>query len=233
MATITLGAAPTAGQSADDTAITTSSFTPATGDLLIAIGGVTGQASGGTFSDSQGLGWTQVGTALKNSSADTLVIAVANTLAANSSMTVTFTPAGSPTSTSCAVRVLLASGITRTGLSAILQSGFASNASSGTIPSAALPAAATTSNPCFVAGYGGSGFASSVTGWTARGGNIPTNPPVSVSRAYSIDSGFTDTTAPWITTVSGSYCDAIVELDASAVSGAPGQSAPVMILSGG
>src|ERR1043166_8051456 len=110
----------TAGVSAANTgnnaALTTGSFTPAAGDLLVAIAIVTGQASGGTFTDSQSLGWSKTHQVLKASSADTLVIAVSKAFAANSAMTVTFTPAGSPTATGVAISVIRVSGMTRKGM---------------------------------------------------------------------------------------------------------------------
>src|SRR5579885_2710878 len=123
-----------AASTSDNSSLTTGSFTPGAGDLLLAPAVVTGQAGGGTFSDSQGLGWTQVNSALKNASADTIVLAVANRFAAGSAMTVTFTPAGAPTCSGQAISVVRIIGMSRAGSAAIRQSGVQNNGAAGTGP---------------------------------------------------------------------------------------------------
>lgn len=154
--------AVTAGVSATSTtnnaALTSGSFTPSANDLLVAFAIVSGQAAGGTFSDSQSLGWTQVNSAVKNSSADTLVCAVANALAANSGMTVTFTPAGSPTSTGVAISVLRVSGMVNTGAAAIRQSKVQNNtiAGSPSNPDLTFDAVCLNGNPILIAVANGS-----------------------------------------------------------------------------
>jgi len=43
--------------STNDVAIATGAFTPGSGDLLVAFGACTGQSGGGTFTDSQSVGF--------------------------------------------------------------------------------------------------------------------------------------------------------------------------------
>src|SRR5262245_56919245 len=117
MAAVVLGV--TAANTGNNAALTTGSFTPAAGDLLIAFCGATGQGLSGTVTDSQGLGWTNVAQADKNTNADRMIAAIANAPAAASAMTVTYTPAGSPTSTGVVIIVQRVSGMKRFGASAI------------------------------------------------------------------------------------------------------------------
>lgn len=115
----------TAGVSAStattNVALTTGSFTPASADLLVAVAVTTGQAGGGTVTDSLGLGWTTIATVLFNTSADSLVIAVANRFVQTTPMTVTFTPAGGPADTGVAISVLRVAGMQLAGVSAVRQ----------------------------------------------------------------------------------------------------------------
>lgn len=199
--------------STNNAAVATGAFTPTAGDLLIAFAIVTGQAGGGTFTDSQSLGWTQIATALKNTSADTLVLAVANSFAAASSMTVTFTPAGSPTSTGVAISVLRVSGMTRNGASAVRQSATQANQAAST-PAPAFAVAALTGNSTVGAVANATNPATMTTpaSWTERhdiGYSGPTTGLESVSR----DSGFTGTTITWGSASASALSDIIAELN--------------------
>lgn len=128
----------TAGVSAStattNAALATGSFTPASADLLVAIAVTTGQGSGGTFTDSLGLGWTTIATVLFNTSADSLVIAVANRFVQAAAMTVTFTPAGSPADSGVAISVLRVAGMQLAGISAVRQFATSANGSAAGTP---------------------------------------------------------------------------------------------------
>ncbi len=214
MAAVTTGVSATT--SVDNSALTTGSFTPALGDLLIAFGGVGGQSGGGTFTDSQGLTWTQVTSALRSASAATLVCSVANAFAANAAMTVTFTPAGAPTDTGICIAVLRVSGMSKFGAAAIVQSAKEENQAAAGTPAPTFAGSAVTSNPTIGAVHNVSNPATMTepTGWTERydiGDTIPNNGLEVVSR----DSGFTGTTVTWGSASATGYSDIIVELDAS------------------
>ena len=215
MPSVTAGVS--AANTANDAALTTGSFTPALNDLLIAFAIVSGQASGGTFTDSQGLGWTLVNSALKNSSADTLVCAVANALAANSSMTVTFTPAGSPTSTGVAISVLRVSGMTRTGAAAIRQSKAQDNTAGGGTPSILFDDVTVSTNPLL----GGMANGANPAGVTAPSAipvmtgqhDIGYATPATGVETCSKDSGYHGTQILWGSTSATDYGIVVVELD--------------------
>jgi hypothetical protein len=192
----------------------------ADGDLLIAIATVSGQASGGTFSsDTQSLGgWTVIATALKNTSFDSIVVAVANALAvADTFLTVTFTPAGGPTSTGVNLSVLRVSGMTRTGSAAIRQSAKQDNQTGTFTPAPTFSVAALTGNPTIGAVGNGTNPATltAPASWTEVndiGYAAPTNGLEVVSR----DSGFTGTTVTWGSSSASAWGSIIIELDTSA-----------------
>lgn len=193
----TLGAK--AGDATDNVAVTTGSFTPANGDLLIAFGQATGQAGGGTFSDSAGLGWTQVAIALRSSSLDSHVCAVANALSNGSALTVTFTPAGGPASTGASVFVMRLSGMAKTGLAAVRQFAIQENQSS-IDPSVTLPTTPSPVNPLIGSvdfATGGSPVApAGPPAWTDRGTqNI--SPPSNQLHVDSLDNGWTSAIVGW------------------------------------
>lgn len=68
------------------TSYTSGSFTPASGDLLVAFVVATGTVAAGSMTDSQGLGWDEIDTALKASSTDTIYLFVSRATAAASSI---------------------------------------------------------------------------------------------------------------------------------------------------
>lgn len=78
---------------ASATSITSNSFTPSSGDLIIAAVSALNSTTP-TMSDSQSLGWTSLGTATFATGADKLCLFAANATAAASAMTVTATLGG-------------------------------------------------------------------------------------------------------------------------------------------
>lgn len=217
MATVVAGIS--AASTSNNAALTTGSFTPAAGDLLVAFAVVSGQAGGGTFTDSQGLGWAPVATALKATSADTLVCAVSNARAAASAMTVTFTPAGAPTSTGVALSVLRVSGMSRAGLLAVRQSASQANQSAGT-PAPAFAVACRTADPAVGAVGNGTSPAGLVppaggTAWTEAHDVGYSTPTTGLETAF-LSSGFAGTTVTWGGASASAFASLVVELDASA-----------------
>ena len=213
MATVThaISTASTAG----GTSYASGAFTPAADDLLVAFVFATSTVATGTMTDSQSLGFTKVTSAVKGGTAHTLYAFVANALAAASSMTVTFDCTGDPAS-GAIVQVARIAGMSKTGLTAILQSAKLENQSAGGTPTATFPASALTGNPTLGAVGNGTNPATvtNPSGWTERadaGYSVPDAGQEYVSR----DSGFTGTVITWGSTSASTFCDLIVELDAS------------------
>jgi hypothetical protein len=206
-----------AASTSDNSSLTTGSFTPGAGDLLLASAVVTGQAGGGTFSDSQGLGWTQVNSALKNASADTIVLAVANRFAAGSAMTVTFTPAGAPTCSGQAISVVRIIGMSRAGSAAIRQSGVQNNGAAGTGPIVTWGKTSLPRNLCYaVVGSGTSPPSMTApSGWFVNN-NTGYGTPATGLEDFHIDSGFTAPMVSWGSTSASPFGAIAVELDTSA-----------------
>jgi hypothetical protein len=210
-------AAGTATNTVNNSAVTVPGFTPTSGDLLVAVALVTGQGSGGTFSDNRSLGWTNIITAVKNTSGDSVVLAVANSLAGALSTTVTFTPAGGPTSSGVSISVMRVSGMSRTGLSAVRQSAKADNQPQ-TTPAATFSVAALTANPIIgaVANQNNPAGITPPSTWNEihdQGYASPNSGLETVAK----DSGFTGTTVTWGFISASALCCLIAELDTSAV----------------
>lgn len=197
-----------------NSARTTPSFTPVANDLLIAFATVAGQAAGGTFSDTQGLGWTQIDTALYHVSADVLVFAVANGLCVGAPMTVTFTPAGAPTDTGLVFTVMRVSGMNRVGAAAVRQSAKVQNQTSSANPAATFGSAVLTGNPTVgaVGSFGGTN--TPPTGWTELSDIIGSSSGIPAIETVSRDSGFTGTVVTWGALVN-TFSVLIAELEAS------------------
>jgi hypothetical protein len=191
------------------------SFTPAASELLVVFVVCTGDSAGvGTLSDSQGLNWTRVTVANKNSSADKLYCFVANKKAANSSMTVTFAT-NNGSASGAVIQALGVSSMNRVGLGAVRQSSIANNVAAGT-PAATFGAAALTGNPVF-------SFVANQTSPALTTGHPPTSFTQGTDTGYStpttgaiaawIASGFTGTTVTWGTSSATSYGSIVLELD--------------------
>lgn len=217
------GAAVTHGVStastSNTTAYTSGSFTPAASDLLIVFVMASGTNDAGGMTDSQGLGFTRIdptnGPPVKNSSADTSYLFVANALAANSAMTVTFNCAGDA-ATGSIIEVARVSGMTEVGSAAIRQSHAHSNLGTGGTPGSAFDSNALTGNATLAFAANGTNPATLIepTGWTERDDTGYTTPNNGAEYA-SRDSGFTGTSIIWGATSSSSSSQIVVELDAS------------------
>ena len=194
---------------------TTTAFTPGAGDLLILVVQIRGQTANPAVTDSQSLGWDQIGKALYNSSADVGYLYVAQIAAAASSWTATVNQGSA-----CAeivIQVYKITSPTRFGSNAVRGFGKKENDSGANNPSAALPASALTTNAALVMnGNNASGGVTGPTGWT-DGGLFEFQAAGSCHSSF-VNSGFTGTTAPWADHIgNGTFSyDWIVEFDYSA-----------------
>jgi hypothetical protein len=218
VAAVTNAYVPTA-DSSNVTSYASPAFTPTVGDLLIGIVPATGTvlASPTLTASANGITFTLVGSATKNTSADTLYVFVANQLApaAPASMTLTFDCTGDA-ATGAIVCCALVSGMTQTGLAAIRQNAKIDNVLGGTAPTTTFAASALTGNPTIQA----------VLTTVATGSTPPTNWTERVDTTYSLpttgggyssrDSGFTGTAITLGSTANGACCAFAVELDTSA-----------------
>lgn len=197
-------------------------FTPAAGDLLVVFVTATGTIAAGTMTDSQGLGFTKITTALKNTSADTLYLFISNNTAAASSMTVTFDCTGD-NATGATIQVARVTAMSRTGSSASRQTAKQENQASGGTPAPVFGSAALTANPTL----GLVGNSTNPATMTAPGGTVCNGAgyterddtghtlPTDGSEYVSCDSGFTGTTITWGGTSASVFGDIIVELNTS------------------
>jgi hypothetical protein len=199
----------------DGTSFTTGSFTPAAGDLLIALVSATGTVAAGSMSDSQGLGWTKVDSGVYNTSADTYYVFIANALAAASSMTATFDCTGD-SATGANVMIVRVSGMTKTGASALRQSAKVQNQTVSPIAIPSLAQNALTTNPTIEMFAGGENEATFPAGWTDQS-HINYATPNGFAQYHTRDSGFTGTSTGWSDTLSTPYGIILLELDASGV----------------
>ncbi len=219
MATVVAG--NSTANTGNNQAIAVTGFSTTAGDLLIAFAVVSGQSAGGTFTSNGGLTWVQVGPlATKNVGADSLVCAIAQQFDVTqaTSRTVTFTPAGSPTSTGVAISVMRVSGMAKTGSAAVRQSSKEDGKSSGT-PAPLFASAPLTANCCLGAVANGSNPANlSVTTsggtWTERHDTGYGTPNTGL-ETQSINSGFTTAQVTWGSSSASGFASMIVELDTS------------------
>jgi len=105
------------------------------GDLLVAFVVVTATASAGSFTDNQGIAWTQVITATKNAGADKLWLFVRDgpiTLPLLDGFFQAFIDVTGDNGTGCVMFIAGVEGISRFGASSIRQSAVQSNQAAGT-----------------------------------------------------------------------------------------------------
>jgi len=195
------------------------SFTPPAGGLLVAFVASTGTlAAGALTASANGITFTRVATALKNTSVDAIYLFVANQLvpASPASMTVTFDCTGDD-ATGAVVMVASASAFSRAGAVAVRQTVVVSNEAGGLTPAPVFAAAARTENPTLVGNFTASGAGSTPpAGWTEQ---VDTSyaTPTTGGGYVSRDSGFTGTTITWGSTITGQHGLIAVELDTSPV----------------
>jgi hypothetical protein len=197
----------------DASSYSTTSFTPAANDLLIAFVVAPATVAAGTFSDSLGGTWSKVTSRTKASGADTIYCFVRDTLVSATSMTATFDCTGDG-ATGCSLQVARVSGMLFAGLTAIRQSSGENNGSAGATPAPAFAVACLTGSPTLcVIGNGSNPVGTTVpTGWTQLNIGANNNPTKGAQDA-SRDSGFTGTTITWASTSATAFGTVIVELE--------------------
>lgn len=216
LAAAVVDAVATTPSTSNTTSYASASFTPAAGDLLVVYVTASGTVAAGTMTDSQGLGFTKITSVLKNASADTVYMFVANNLAAATAMTVTFDCTGDA-ATGAIIQVARVSGMTKTGASAVRQTQTTANGAAAGTPAATFASAALTGNPTLgVVGNSSSpATLTPPTGWTEREDQGYSTPTTGAEYATR-DSGFTGTTITWASTSATAFGVIIAELDASA-----------------
>lgn len=199
-------------------------FTPAAGDLLVCLVGITASVVDTVayprITTNVGLTFTRYPIrAVKASSADSMYLLVANAFCANVSHTLTFDCTGDA-ATSCLGVIYSVSGMLRTGTSgAVRQAAKQDNQGATTTPAPAFGANALTGNPCYGAVFNATSPAGLTppSGWTenASADHGQSTPTCGQESAY-INSGFTGTTVTWGSTSASAFCSLIAELDTSA-----------------
>ena len=195
-------------------------FTPAAGDLIVAMARAGATAVAGDMTSDVGITFTKLDHVLYNASGARVYVFVANEFATAVSTTLTFTCTGDAAD-GCVRMAARVSGMSRTGLAAVRQYKKQENAAAGT-PAPAFDAACLTTNPT-IACMGNLSNPAGMTqpsGWTERADSGHTN-PTSGGYYASRDSGFTGTTVTWGSASATDFGAMIIELDASAAAEVP------------
>lgn len=192
------------------------SFTPAAGDLLIGFvraGATAAVAPSASMITSLGIPFSLVRRQTFRTSLDSLYAFVSNGLVVASAQTVTFTCTGDAAD-GTVIFVCRVSGMTRTGLDAILQSAGQDNQAAAGTPAPAFSSSASTGNVTMgmVGNSTNPATMTAPTNWTERadsGYATPTSGAEYVTR----DSGFTGTTITWGGISASAFGSLILELD--------------------
>lgn len=207
------------GDTTDGTSYVSPSFTPAAGDLLYAYvaASATADADSTLTASANGITFTLVERAVKNSSLDQLYLYIADQLVPGSpsAMTVTWDCTGDA-ATSAIIQVGRVSGMSKTGLTAIRQVAEQNNATAGTTPAPVFGGVCLTGNVVI-----GGLNKSTTTGNTPPAGFTEhfdggVASPTTGAEFISRDSGFTSATVTYGGTVGTQYGVIVAELDTSA-----------------
>jgi hypothetical protein len=193
------------------------SFTPANGELLVALVVASGTVDAGDMTDSIGGTWTKITSALNQASADTIYVFVRTALIGTGvSMTVTFDCTGD-NATGVVIFVAGVSGMAKVGAAAVRQSDITENTGAGTTPSITFPAVCLTTNPTIVVIGNATNPAGCTppTNWTELGDTGHATPDRGGEYAHR-DSGFTGTTITWGAASPSAWGAIGIELDTSA-----------------
>lgn len=195
-------------------------FTPAAGDLLVAVYFGTGTSGVVPTCTSTGntAAWTNVDSTTFTTAGNNgrIFVWIQNALCTAVSTNVTCGVTDDNTSGGHII-VFRVSGMTKTGATAKLQSSEDNSHAAGTPQAVAMGAAVTTTNPTLGVMHdeGTTVAITPPTNWTERGEGIITV-PTSRAEGCSRDSGYTGTTITWGTASTGVYGSYFIELDASA-----------------
>ena len=211
---------------AANTTFTSSSFTPAAGELIVFFAMGTGTTAVATASDSQGLSFQKVATVAWGGSAHRLYAWIAQILAANTAMTVTVDFVGDATTGVC-LAAYGVSGMTRTGTAAVRQAASQANQTAGGTPQPTFSVSTLSTNPILGA-IANSSNPSGITepaGFTEQAGTPATgtgtngdtgyNTPSAGLETIFVSSGQAITTLTWGSTSATVFCSLAIELDAS------------------
>lgn len=202
------------GSTTDTTSYVSDSFTPTAGSVVAGFVLATASvAAAPTLTASaNGLTFTLIASALKNTSADRLYFFIANQATPSSPSAMTLTFATSDSATACVIGVGEAIGLAAAGSSAVVQSATATDVASGSAAETTFGQACVTSNIKLF------GMASTVgtartapTGMTKVGETLISTPTGGMFYAYR-NSGFTGTVLTSGSSTNGSCCAVAVEL---------------------
>jgi hypothetical protein len=205
--------------SANTTSYASGAFIPAADDLLVVDVSATGTLATGSLASSvAGKTFSEVTHAVFAGVA-TRYVYVSDQLASNESQTVTFDCTGD-TASGAIINVERVSGITKTGLTAILQSAIQENQDTPATPETVFDAACQTGNPTLaaVSHFSADDF-TPPTNWTGLG-EATHGVPNHRSETAGRDSGFTGTTITWGSAYSIDGAAISLEIDASEEGGA-------------
>ena len=163
-----------------------------------------------------GGGYDLVGTALNNGSADIQAVFIRQNLV-QANATLTISPVvGSGNNTAGEIAIIALSGALRTGIDAVRGFGKQENQTTG-VPTAVLPQAALTTN-LTITSCGSTTTAGSVpnASWTERQ-DASQSSPVTCIEVATRNSGFTGTSAAYVSVASSVWSSTILEIDGSAL----------------
>lgn len=190
--------------------------TPAVNDLIVIVGGFTGNVATPTFSDDNSAGaYTVITSAMKATSADEFYIAIRNALIASAVSTI-FTITRSGGTTGGGLSVLKVTGMTLTGSSAARGNGKQENQAAGGTPAPVLSLTPLTGNAVISAVFNATNPAGTTipASFTDRN-NSGYNTPATGERTASRDSGQTNATITWGGTSASAFASLAIELDSS------------------
>lgn len=197
-------------------------FTPAQDDLLVVIVQAAASVSGAAevpTASANGITFVKALQMTYASGANSLDIYIAEQLVPASpvSMTVSWAPADAATGT--VIDVVSVSGMSRTGTSAIRQTGSGFGGAT-TTPSVGFGAACLTGNPVILAVANGTNpvGTSTPTNWISINSTVAYSTPTTGYQGCRRDSGFTGSSVSWNSTSASIWGAVGIELDASAAS---------------
>lgn len=194
--------------------------TPAVNDLIVIVTAHTGNTSSATPTDDQSGTYTTIASALKNGSADKMMIHIRDSLISSAVSTV-FTHAPGTTSGG-GLAVHKVTGMSLTGSSAAVQSAVQDNQTAATTPAPVFGSAPDTVNAIIGAVFNATNPAGLTprTNFTERC-DVGYNTPSTGLETMSRDSGETATTQTWGGTSASAFGSLVLELDISAPAATP------------
>ncbi len=211
--------------STDATSYTSSSTTPAAGDLIVIFATLTASVAVATVTDSLGGAYTLVTSAVKAGSADTLYCWVRTTSIAASAFTYTIDCTGDQ-ATACVAHAIRVSRQTVYGASAIRQSGVQSNRAGATTPSVVLGATPVQNNPLLGAVANNTNPAGMTSPAGSNWGEIAdtgTGTPATGLETVRASGSVTSATVTWGSASASVNCAIVVEIaDSSTTTGGAG-----------